>query len=55
LTKKQTNYIGLVPELPSAHTQAASLDELHKNLQDVIGLVLEEISEDDIKNQYSIS
>ena len=34
-------YVGSVPGLPGAHTQAESLDELNKNLQEVIALVLE--------------
>jgi len=29
-------YIGIVPGLPGAHTQAPTLDELYKNLQDVV-------------------
>jgi predicted RNase H-like HicB family nuclease len=35
-------YVGTVPALPGAHTQAATLDELQRNLQEVIGLCLEE-------------
>jgi predicted RNase H-like HicB family nuclease len=35
-------YVGVVPGLPGAHTQAASLDELRANLEEVIGLLLEE-------------
>lgn len=35
-------YIGTVPGLPGAHTQAATLDELSVNLREVIELVLEE-------------
>lgn len=35
-------YIAVVPGLPGAHTQAASLDELRTNLEEVIGLLLEE-------------
>jgi predicted RNase H-like HicB family nuclease len=35
-------YIGIVPGIPGAHTQAASLDELRANLQEVIELCLEE-------------
>lgn len=31
----ETNlYTGYIPALPGAHTQAASLDELHKNLEE---------------------
>ena len=35
-------YVGIVPGLPGAHIQAASLDELRANLAEVIGLLLEE-------------
>jgi len=39
----ETNlYVGIVPGIPGAHTQAATLDELHKNLEEVLGLCLEE-------------
>lgn len=35
-------YVGIVPTVPGAHTQGASLDELHKNLKEVLELCLEE-------------
>ena len=35
-------YVGVVPGVPGAHTQAASLDELRANLEEVIALLLEE-------------
>ena len=35
-------YVGIVPGIPGAHTQAASLDELKENLKEVIELCLEE-------------
>jgi predicted RNase H-like HicB family nuclease len=35
-------YVGVVPGVPGAHTQAASLDELRSNLQEVLELCLEE-------------
>jgi len=35
-------YIGIVPGIPGAHTQAESLDELRENLKEVLGLCLEE-------------
>ncbi|MBN1314987.1 MAG: type II toxin-antitoxin system HicB family antitoxin [Anaerolineales bacterium] len=35
-------YIGYVPGFPGAHTQAESLDELQKNLQEVISMLLED-------------
>ncbi|MBN2612764.1 MAG: type II toxin-antitoxin system HicB family antitoxin [Bacteroidales bacterium] len=43
-------YIGIVPGLPGAHTQAPSLDELHANLQDVIQLCIQEMTEEEINN-----
>ncbi|MDE1977360.1 MAG: type II toxin-antitoxin system HicB family antitoxin [Elusimicrobia bacterium] len=39
-------YIGLVPGIPGAHTQAASLDELGRNLKEVLSLCLEEAGQD---------
>ncbi len=36
-------YVGIVPGIPGAHTQGASLDELHKNLKEVLELCLEEV------------
>lgn len=35
-------YIGIVPGIPGAHTQAATLDELTANLKEVLELCLEE-------------
>jgi predicted RNase H-like HicB family nuclease len=35
-------YVGYVPGFPGAHSQAASLDELHQNLQEVISMLLED-------------
>ncbi len=35
-------YVGVVPGIPGAHTQAASLDELHENLKEVLALCIEE-------------
>ena len=35
-------YVGIVPGIPGAHTQAASLDELQTNLKEVVELCLEE-------------
>ena len=42
-------YIGTVPGLPGAHTCAASIDDLHIKLREVISLCLEEMSDDEIK------
>ena len=45
----ETNlYIGYIPALPGAHTQAETLDELHKNLEEVAALCLEELTEQDL-------
>lgn len=38
-------YVGTVPGIPGAHSQAASLDELRANLQEVLELCLEEQTE----------
>jgi predicted RNase H-like HicB family nuclease len=35
-------YVGYVPGFPGAHTQAETLDELHKNLEEVIAMLLED-------------
>ena len=35
-------YVGIVPGIPGAHTQAESLDELQNNLKEVLELCLEE-------------
>lgn len=34
-------YVARIPDLPGAHTQAATLEELQCNLQEVVSLVLE--------------
>lgn len=36
-------YVGIVPGIPGAHTQGATLDELHANLKEVVELCLEEL------------
>ncbi len=41
-------YVGSVPALPGAHTQAKTLDELQANLKEVIELVLEELTEEEL-------
>ena len=35
-------YVGWVPGFPGAHSQGETLDELHGNLREVIGLLLED-------------
>lgn len=37
-------YVAYVPDLPGAHTQAETLEELRANLQEVVELVLEDKS-----------
>ena len=39
-------YVGIVPEIPGAHTQADSLDELRENLKEVLSLYMEEYGSD---------
>ena len=47
-------YIGIVPSLPGAHTQAATLDELQTNLREVIELCLEELNPDELNDLTEI-
>lgn len=46
--KDLNQYIGIVPGLPGAHTQAPTLDQLYLNLQEVTQLCLEEMTEEEI-------
>jgi predicted RNase H-like HicB family nuclease len=39
-------YVGIIPGIPGAHTQGATLDELHENLKEVVELCLEELGEE---------
>jgi predicted RNase H-like HicB family nuclease len=43
-------YVGVVPNLPGAYTQASTLDELLDNLKEVVELCLEELSTDELDN-----
>ena len=43
-------YVGMIPNVPGAHTQAATLDELYHNLQEVIELCLEELTEEELNS-----
>jgi len=36
-------YVAIVPGIPGAHTQAKTLDELQRNLKEVVELCLEEM------------
>ncbi|HAO19787.1 MAG: hypothetical protein BWK80_08110 [Desulfobacteraceae bacterium IS3] len=35
-------YVGYIPGFPGAHSQGESLDELNRNLQEVIEMILED-------------
>ena len=35
-------FVGYVPGFPGAHSQGETLDVLHRNLQEVIGMLLED-------------
>jgi predicted RNase H-like HicB family nuclease len=35
-------YVGTIPGLTGAHSQGATLDELHQNLREVLELIVEE-------------
>ena len=35
-------YVGIIPNVPGAHTQAENLDQLRHNLQEVLELCIEE-------------
>jgi predicted RNase H-like HicB family nuclease len=35
-------FVGYVPGFPGAHSQGETLDELHQNLAEVIGMLLED-------------
>ena len=37
-------YVAVVPGIPGVHTQAETLDELQKNLKEVLELCLEEMT-----------
>ena len=41
-------FIGMVSNLPGAHTHAKSIDELNLKLKEVIELCLEEMSQEEI-------
>jgi len=38
-------YVGIIPGIPGAHTQGITLDELQKNLKEVLELCLEEFKD----------
>lgn len=43
-------YIGIVPNVPGAHTQALTLDELQVRLKEVLELCLQELTEDELRS-----
>lgn len=45
--RKAGLYVGIIPGIRGAQTQGETLDELHKNLKEVVGLCLQEMSEDE--------
>ena len=48
-------YVGYIPSLPGVYSQGESLDELQSNLQEVVELCLEELTEDErqsIQSQF---
>jgi predicted RNase H-like HicB family nuclease len=47
LDNEVNQYIGIVPGLTGGHTQAPTLDELYSNLQEVIKLCLQEMSDEE--------
>jgi len=38
-------FVGIVPGLPGAHSQAPTLDELYSNLEEVVRLCLQEMTD----------
>lgn len=44
-------FVGAVPGWPGAHTQGATLDELHANLREVIEMLLED-GEPQIESEF---
>jgi len=43
-------YVAIVPGIPGAHTQAETLDELQRNLKEVVELCLEEMDAESKKH-----
>jgi predicted RNase H-like HicB family nuclease len=44
-------YVGYVPDFPGAHSQGATLDELHANPQEVIAMLLDD-GEPQLKTEF---
>ena len=43
-------YIGMIPAVPGAHTQAQTLDELTERLKEVLELCFETMTDEEKKN-----
>lgn len=43
-------YIGMIPSVPGAHTQAKTLDELSERLKEVLELCFEAMTDDEKKS-----
>jgi predicted RNase H-like HicB family nuclease len=43
-------YIGVIPAVPGAYTQAKTLDELHIRLKEVLELCIESLTEEEKKD-----
>jgi len=44
-------YVGYVPGFPGAHSQGTTLEELNRNLKEVISMILEE-GEPELKTEF---
>jgi predicted RNase H-like HicB family nuclease len=44
-------FVGYVPGWPGAHSQGASLDELRRNLQEVVSMLLED-GEPELESEF---
>ena len=48
--KESKAYVGYIPSVNGAHTQADTLEELNEKLKEVLDLCLEEMNNDDINS-----
>ncbi|MDX9976294.1 MAG: type II toxin-antitoxin system HicB family antitoxin [FCB group bacterium] len=44
-------FVGFVPGFPGAHSQGETLDELNRNLEEVIGMLLED-GEPELESEF---
>ena len=42
--RESSLYIGVIPAIPGAQTQGETLDELHKNMKEVVRMCLKQMS-----------